>query len=55
MEVRNIQVYVGVDFGNNLELLALTDVLGLADGGLEAGESFVVEGLVGLVFEGGWK
>jgi hypothetical protein len=34
-----------VDLGDDLELLALTDVAGLADGGFEAGEGLVVESL----------
>ena len=36
---------VGVDGVGDLELLALADVGGLGDGGLESGESLVVEGL----------
>lgn len=36
---------VGVDLGNDLELLALLDVLRLADGGFETAEGAVVEGL----------
>lgn len=36
---------VRVDFVGDLELLALPDVLGLGDGGLEAGQRLVVEGL----------
>lgn len=36
---------VRVDFVGDLELLALADVLGLGDGGLEAGQRLVVEGL----------
>ena len=35
-----------VDLGDNLELLALANVLRLADGGFEAGEGLVVERLV---------
>ena len=35
-----------VDLGDNLELLALSNVLRLADGGFETGESLVVEGLL---------
>lgn len=34
-----------VDLGDDLELLALADVLRLGNGGLEAGEGLVVEGL----------
>lgn len=37
---------LGVDLGNDLELLALSDVLRLADGGLEASDGLVVEGLL---------
>ena len=37
---------LGVDLGGDLELLALGDVLRLADSGLEAGEGLVVKGLV---------
>jgi hypothetical protein len=37
---------LGVDLGNNLELLALGNVAGLVDGGLEAGKGSAVEGLV---------
>ena len=36
---------LGVDLGYHLELLALGDVLGLGDGGLEAVEGPVIEGL----------
>lgn len=36
---------VWVDLGHDLELLALADVLGLADGGFETAEGAVVEGL----------
>lgn len=34
-----------VDLGNDLELLALANVLGLANGGFETAKSAVVEGL----------
>lgn len=36
---------IRVDLVGDLELLALADVLGLGDGGLEAGESLVVKWL----------
>jgi hypothetical protein len=36
---------IRVDLGHDLELLALADVLGLGDGGFEAVEGLVVEGL----------
>lgn len=36
---------LGVDLGDNLELLALANVLRLGNGGLEAGQGLVVEGL----------
>jgi hypothetical protein len=37
---------LGVDLGNDLELLALLDVGGLVDGGFEAAEGSAVEGLI---------
>ena len=36
---------LGIDLGHDLELLAVGDVVGLVDGGLEAAEGSVVEGL----------
>jgi hypothetical protein len=36
---------LGVDLGHDLELLAVGDVVGLVDGGLEAADGSVVEGL----------
>jgi hypothetical protein len=41
-----------VDLGDDLELLAIGNVVGLVDGGFEAAESSVVEGLFSCVSKG---